>query len=163
MLESIWVKLGVIALGTAVVVVLFIALSGGDHDRDPQSDQPAGDVDGGPVGGGAGGDPVDPGSGNGDSGGERTETPRREIQTIEVRGGKPVGGVAELDYRKGDRVRFRVRSDVTDEVHVHGYDLIEDVEAGGSVSFDFPADIDGLFEVELEQSHSQLATLRVSP
>ena len=161
-MESIWAKLGVIALGTAVVVVLFIALSGGDDDRDPQSAPPVGEAAGGPVGE-ADGDPFDPVSGNGDLSGERTETPRPEIQTIEVRDGEPVGGAAELDYKKGDRVRFRVRSDVTDEVHVHGYDLIEDVEAGGSVSFDFQANIDGLFEVELEQSHSELATLRVSP
>ncbi len=45
-----------------------------------------------------------------------------------------------LTYNKGEQVRFKVDSDVSDEVHVHGYDIMKDVKAGGSVSFDFPAD-----------------------
>ncbi len=71
------------------------------------------------------------------------------IPTIVIRNGKPVGGVAELTYDEGDRIRFKVSSDVSEEIHVHGYDLMKDVEAGGSVSFDFPADIEGVFEAEL--------------
>jgi len=84
-------------------------------------------------------------------------------ETIVVRGGKPAGGVAELVYDAGEQVRFRVRSDVADEIHVHGYDLSEDVAAGGTASFSFPADIEGIFEVELEQRGEQLAQLRVEP
>jgi hypothetical protein len=84
-------------------------------------------------------------------------------RTIVVRGGKPAGGVAKLDYRKGERVRFRVSSDVADEVHVHGYDLMKDVAAGGSVSFDFAASIEGVFEVELEGRKQQIAELTVRP
>jgi hypothetical protein len=56
-----------------------------------------------------------------------------------------------------------VSSDTADEVHVHGYDLKKDVAAGGTVSFAFRADIDGIFEVELENSGIQLAQLRVDP
>ena len=43
-------------------------------------------------------------------------------------------------YNEGEQVHFKVDSDVSDEVHVHGYDIMKDVKAGGSVSFDFPAD-----------------------
>jgi hypothetical protein len=74
-----------------------------------------------------------------------------------------VGGVRRLEYDSGDRVRFLVRSDVADEVHVHGYDVSKDVAAGGTVIFSFPADIEGVFEVELEQRHQQIAELRVNP
>jgi hypothetical protein len=83
--------------------------------------------------------------------------------TIVVRGGEPVGGVRELEYGAGDEIRFTVRSDVADEIHVHGYDLMKDVPAGGSVSFSFPADIEGIFEVELEGRKEQIAELRVNP
>ena len=50
-----------------------------------------------------------------------------------------------------------------DEIHVHGYDFMKDVEAGGKVSFSFPAKIDGEFEVELEDRGEQIAKLVVNP
>ena len=86
-----------------------------------------------------------------------------KIPTVVVRGGEPVGGVAELEYDAGEEIRFEVRSDVADEVHVHGYDLMQDVPAGGTVSFDFPAEIEGIFEVELEGRGEQIAELTVNP
>jgi hypothetical protein len=92
----------------------------------------------------------------GNSGGSATTT-------IVVRNGEPVGGVQELEYSAGEQVRFDVRSDVADEIHVHGYDLMKDVPAGGSVSFSFPAEIEGIFEVELEGRKEQIAELRVNP
>jgi hypothetical protein len=96
--------------------------------------------------------------------GARPERPARSAaEPIAVRGGEPVGGVRRLEYDKGDRVRFLVRSDVADEVHVHGYDISKDLAAGGTVIFSFPAEIEGVFEVELEQRHQQIAELRVNP
>jgi hypothetical protein len=83
--------------------------------------------------------------------------------TIVIRNGEPVGGVQELEYSAGDEVEFSVRSDVADEIHVHGYDLSKDVKAGGSVSFSFPAEIEGIFEVELHEGEAQIAELRVNP
>lgn len=85
------------------------------------------------------------------------------IPTIVIKNGEPVGGIAELTYNEGDRIRFKVDSDVSDEIHVHGYDLMKDVEAGGSVSFDFPATIEGVFEAELEGRGEQIAELTVNP
>ena len=83
--------------------------------------------------------------------------------TIVIRHGKPAGGVRTMTVAKGDRVRFRVRSDVADEVHVHGYDLKKDVPRGGKVDFDFPAKIDGRFEAELERRGEQILALTVEP
>jgi hypothetical protein len=85
------------------------------------------------------------------------------VATIVVRHGKPVGGIAQLSYNEGERVRFKVDSDVSDEIHLHGYDLMKDVEAGGSVSFDFPATIEGVFEAELEDRREQILELTVNP
>jgi len=86
-----------------------------------------------------------------------------KVPTIVVRNGEPVGGIQELEYNAGEEIRFEVSSDVAEEVHVHGYDLMQDVPAGGTVSFDFPAEIEGIFEVELEGAGEQIAELRVNP
>jgi plastocyanin len=96
---------------------------------------------------------------------EATETPTPEptpeVEEIEVEGGEVEGGLAEIKVDKGDTVRFRVKSDKKDHVHVHGYDILRDVEAGGTASFRFKADIVGIFEVELEESRVQVAKLTV--
>jgi hypothetical protein len=118
-------KLTLGAVAIAVVVVLFVVLSGGDGDD------------------------------NNDTGGT--------VATIKVVNGKPEGGVQDLTFTEGDDIRFTVESDVSDEVHFHGYDIGKDVEAGGSVSFDVPATITGKFEVELEERVTQLAEITVNP
>jgi hypothetical protein len=89
--------------------------------------------------------------------------PKPEVPEIVVRNGEPVGGVAELEFDRGERIRFVVRSDVADHVHLHGYDVFMDIEAGGKVEFDVPATIDGLFEVELEDRVVPLAEITVNP
>jgi hypothetical protein len=85
------------------------------------------------------------------------------VATIRVRNGKPVGGITKLVYTKGDQIQIKVVSDVADEVHLHGYDIGKDVKAGGSVTFDLPASIEGVFEMELESRSEQIAELRVNP
>ena len=82
-------------------------------------------------------------------------------KVIEVKNAKPVGGVQKLVVKKNGRVTFTVKSDTADEIHVHGYNFMKDVEKGGSVSFDFPAKIDGEFDVELEKLGEQIASLQV--
>ena len=83
--------------------------------------------------------------------------------TIEVKDGKPVGGVRKLTYAKGDTIDLTIKSDTADEVHFHGYDVHKDVPAGGSVRFEFPANIDGEFVVELEEHKETLANVTVEP
>jgi hypothetical protein len=85
------------------------------------------------------------------------------VTTIVIKHGKPVGGIADLTYNEGEQVRFKVDSDVSDEVHMHGYDIMKDVKAGGSVSFSFPATIEGVFEAELEGRKEQILELTVNP
>jgi heme/copper-type cytochrome/quinol oxidase subunit 2 len=85
------------------------------------------------------------------------------VTQIVVKGGKPVGGIKTITVNKGDQVRFTVTSDVSDEIHVHGYNFMKDVKAGGKVSFSFPAKIDGEFEAELESRGEQIIQLVVNP
>jgi eukaryotic-like serine/threonine-protein kinase len=107
----------------AVAVILFVVLSGGDDD---------------------------------DSGSTTTATtpttatapPEPQPEVVTLRNGEPVGGVKELEYTKGDQVLIEVRLDEQQEdVHIHGYD-IEKLNPSGTVLFDFPADLTGIFELE---------------
>ena len=136
------IAIGLAAL--AAVVVLFIVFTGGDDDNDSK------------------GSTTTTQAAQGGTTTTQTQTVEATPQ-ITIRGGKPVGGIKKLDYNKGDQVKFIVTSDVADEIHVHGYDLKEDVPAGGSVRFSFPASIEGVFEVELEDRKQQIAQLKVEP
>ena len=80
-----------------------------------------------------------------------------------VRNAKPVGGIKELTYNKGDTIDLTVRSDTADEVHFHGYNFHKDVAKGGSVHFRFKATIEGKFIVELEEHGQTLAEVTVEP
>lgn len=97
------------------------------------------------------------------SSGGGSDSTTKGVTTIAIESGEPVGGIAHLTYNEGERVRFKVQSDVSDEVHMHGYDIMKDVKAGGSVSFDFPATIEGVFEAELEGRKEQILELTVNP
>ncbi len=85
------------------------------------------------------------------------------VPTVVVRNGEPVDGVLGIEVEQGDTITFRVESDVDEEVHVHGFDITEDVAAGGAARLSFPATITGIFEVELEYSGVPVAELQVSP
>ncbi len=73
------------------------------------------------------------------------------------------GKVAKLRFEEGETVRFRVRSDGPEHVHVHGYDLMKDLQPGKTATISFKATITGIFEVELEDSAQEIAELRVDP
>lgn len=92
-----------------------------------------------------------------------TAPPRPAATRIRVRAGAPVGGVKTIEVERGDRIRFTVSSDQSDEVHVHGYDLARPVGPDAPARFSFTADADGIFEVELHGSHAQIASLEVQP
>ena len=73
------------------------------------------------------------------------------------------GKVQKIKVQKGDQVRFEARSPTDNEVHVHGYDILKDAPAGKTIEISFPADIEGIFEIEFEQTGEQIAELEVRP
>jgi hypothetical protein len=97
---------------------------------------------------------------------ETTTTPppaRPTVVRIRLVGGVPEGGIVRRTVDKGDRVVVVVISDVSDHVHVHGYDLFRDVAPGRRARIAFRATIAGRFLVELEDRHAQIAELTVNP
>ena len=91
------------------------------------------------------------------------EVPGVDGQLIEVRvsGGRVEGG-GRTTVPLGETVILRVTSDVADHVHVHGYDILQDVGAGETVDLTFDATIPGVFEVELEDARISLVELQIS-
>lgn len=85
----------------------------------------------------------------------------RNTFQITVRGGTVEGGAQRLDVPLGEAVTLTVTSDVTDTVHVHGYDIEQQVGAGDTVPVTFTANIPGVFEVELEETGLKIAELEV--
>lgn len=86
-------------------------------------------------------------------------------ELVVMRDGAPVGGVSEFTYTTGDRVLIKVKLDEPQEdVHIHGYE-IEKLNPSGSVTFDFKAVLDGIFELEAHGPSGDvpLAEIRVEP
>lgn len=149
-------KLAIVGVAIAAAVILFIVLSGDDSDN--SSSTPVGSVERDTETG------ESPDRGEGiEQADEATEEASSEIPVIVVKGGQPAGGVQELSFTAGQQIAFEVDSDVAEEVHVHGYDVIAEVEPGKPAMFSFQADIEGVFEVELEGSALQIAELTVNP
>jgi hypothetical protein len=94
-----------------------------------------------------------------------TTTEAGKVPTVVVnKQGEPVGGIQELVYNKGDQIHFKVEVPFEEEIHLHGYDVMKEVPAGGGiVTYDLPADIEGVFEAELEGRGEQIVELKVEP
>jgi hypothetical protein len=73
------------------------------------------------------------------------------------------GRVTKLKATEGETVRFRVRSDTDEEIHVHAYDIERAVPAGKTVNVSFKATITGIVEIEFHGSGEQIAELTVEP
>lgn len=111
------------------------------------------------------------GTGHDGGGHTRAGTPTRydadasdavQTITIDVVDGEPVGGVQRVEVALGSVVGLLVTSDIAEEVHVHGYDILRAVSDGHPAHFAFNAEIPGVFEVEFEGSGRLLMQLEIS-
>lgn len=102
---------------------------------------------------------VQPGAATPPTGGSQTSEPTKP------RVPKPplliVAKPKELEFTSGETIRFAVENDVADEVHVHGYDKSMELPANRRKTMRFKANIEGIFEIELENSGQPIGTLKV--
>jgi hypothetical protein len=140
-------RLAFLAIALVIAVVAVVVLSGGDDDEQEAADTGAQST-ATPTGTAAPDETETP---------EPTPTPKPKPPLVTP------GKVTKLRFEQGETVSFRVRSDVADHVHVHGYDLMKDVTPGRTITISFPAEITGIFEIELEDRGEQIAQLRVDP
>jgi hypothetical protein len=144
-------RLGFLAIAAVIAVAAVVLLSGGGDDSADTGEQAAQTATPTATEAGGGATP------------EATETP---TPTATPRPKPPLlqaGSERELTFEEGETVRFRVRSDTDEEIHVHGYDRYVDVPAGKTVNVSFKASITGIFEIELHGSGEQIASLKVEP
>jgi hypothetical protein len=80
-----------------------------------------------------------------------------------VAGGNVAGGVKTVPVLQNAQIVLVVRADVSDEVHVHGYDVMQDVAPGAPARIALRATIPGRFEVELEDRKLRILELEVRP
>jgi hypothetical protein len=88
--------------------------------------------------------------------------PRGTVVEVTFRDGA-VQGPTRFTVTQGEEVRILVRAGITDEVHLHGYDLRADVAPGDPARIDFVADVAGVFECGLEDTGTLLFQLEIVP
>ncbi len=81
---------------------------------------------------------------------------------LQIVNGELVGGFRRVRVAVGSVVAWSVTADAADEIHIHGYDILQPVADGHPTGFAFAAEIPGVFEVELEGSGQLLLLLEVS-
>ncbi|HEY6752902.1 MAG TPA: cupredoxin domain-containing protein [Rubrobacteraceae bacterium] len=69
----------------------------------------------------------------------------------------------EVSVEEGDQVTLRLTSGSPLEVHLHGYDLEEEVLPGEETVLSFEAEISGRFEIEDHETETALGALLVQP
>jgi len=136
-------RLAFLAVAAVIAVIAVVVLSSGGDDEPASTTRASGTAT--------------PSATQEAGGSSATSTPEAKPPVLHS------GQVAKLQFKQGDTVRFSVRSDTPEEVHVHGYDIKKDIEPGKPVEFSFKATITGIFEVEFEDSAEQIAQLRVDP
>ena len=77
--------------------------------------------------------------------------------------GGVVAGPGTVSVAVGDQVSVWVLTDTDAEIHVHGYDVFFEATAGVPIEIALTADVPGIFEVELEETHTLLFELEVTP
>ncbi|UOY03587.1 hypothetical protein [Blastococcus sp. PRF04-17] len=80
---------------------------------------------------------------------------------VQVAGGRVSGDSGRVPVALGAPVTLVITSDVADEAHVHGYDLLAELAPGRPAELSFDATIPGVFEVELHDAGTVLLTLQV--
>ena len=144
-----WVRWLVIVGSIALVVVLFVVLRPDDSGDSASPSTPT---------------PTSSPSVTTSGSPSPSPSPEPERTVIEVtfRDGA-VQGPTSFSATQGDRVRIIVHADVSDEVHLHGYNLMSDVTPEQPARIDVVADVPGVFECELEDAGIPLFELEVSP
>jgi hypothetical protein len=142
-------RLGLIALAIGVAVVAFVVLKPGDTDD--KADDPAAETT--PAQTAEQSTPT----------ATAPSAPAPAADEIVLKGGKPQGGVQRLELKKGDTLRVVVSSDEAHEIHLHGYDVARDTAPGKPARFELKADVEGVFEMEVEDTGEKVANLVVEP
>jgi hypothetical protein len=85
------------------------------------------------------------------------------VFAFEVSDGKVTKKPEHFEVMQGDDIVITVLADISDEVHLHGYDISTGLTAGSTARLTFNAETAGRFEIELEEAKITLGFLEVQP
>lgn len=74
-----------------------------------------------------------------------------------------VEGPGRVSFALGEDAEILVSSSFSGELHLHGYDLFYDLVADEALTVAFTADIPGIFELEIEGSHTLVVEIEIVP
>jgi hypothetical protein len=152
-----WMRWVAIAAGVAAVIVLFVVLRPGEDEEASPTPTPTVTETPTPTEATTATETESPTETT-----SASPTPDAVEIEVEVEDGQ-VQGPGDVEVARGERVRLVVEADVSDEVHVHGYDLLADVSPNEPAVIVFRANAPGVFEVELEGAGLPLLELTVTP
>ena len=161
-MQNAW-RIGIGAAAVVAAVVLFLVLRGGDDDSSTNA------------------------AATGTVATSTEETPTTPVETTAPTDTAPVettptdtapanptfrvnvpaegpSSVQRLDVKQGQQVTIVVRTGSHWNIHLHGYDI--ELHTGPGLPparFEFAADTPGSFEMEIEDTATQIAELRVNP
>lgn len=150
-------RIGLVAAGVVLAVVAFLLLQPGDDDDNGEPSKPATTQTATTT------TPTETTTPPPETTEAKPTPEEPEIPPIEIENGKPVAGVEEFQFEKGETIVFKVKSDAKHEIHLHGYDVSHDVPAGATTTFKVKANIEGIFEVEIEDTKTQIAEITIKP
>jgi hypothetical protein len=93
----------------------------------------------------------------------RSPLPGTDVFELVIKNGKPLSGPVVLQVHEGEQVILNIRSDSSDELHLHGYDLHARIRPDETESLRFTANRTGRFGLELHRAHAELGALEVYP
>lgn len=100
-------------------------------------------------------------SAGGSSAAGGSSTPAARTITVTVTHGKALGDTGRITVPTNTPVTLVVTSDTADEVHVHGYDIEQELAPGTPTTLRFVANVPGVFEVELHKLDVVIVHLQV--
>lgn len=154
----------IVLAGVIAAVALFVVLSGGEDDDGDSGEPAVATTTTAP-------DEPEPSEPAGE---EESTQPQAEpkpkpkpekppVPSVEIRNGKPVGGVLEAEFDSGKKIELVITSDAEDELHLHGYDEYIDVGPGRRTRVSVDANIEGIFELESHSTGTLIARISVVP
>ena len=80
---------------------------------------------------------------------------------VTVTGNKVSPAPATVDLGVGEKLTLTVTSDHADQLHIHGFEIEEDLVAGKPLSVTVTGDEPGVYEVETHQPELRLLKIAV--
>ncbi len=96
---------------------------------------------------------------------QQHQAPGVRIIDLKVEKGKLNLNPPIIKVVQGDNVTLQIWSDESGEFHIHGYDIMVQLQSGKTSTLTFRADKAGTFDVELHTSEGEIAlgSLQVTP